>query len=671
MVRLNVFDLIVIISFFVVIILIAVYYSRKAGKDTKQFFLSGRNLPWYLAGTAMVATTFAADTPLAVTELVAKNGIAGNWLWWNLAIGGMLTVFFFSRLWRRSGIMTDLEFIELRYSGAEASVLRGFRAIYLGLFMNAIVLGWVHEAMEKIFRIILPQYDPFMLVTILALIIAVYALSSGLLGTIRTDSFQFVFAMTGCIILAVIVVRLPQVSGLKNLTAKLSPELLDFFPRVGAISVGKITGGALSLTLGAFIAYVGIQWWSSWYPGADPGGGGYVAQRMLSAKNEKHSLLATLWFNIAHYTIRPWPWIIVALAALVILPRAQNTAILEKENPELYKKVEQVYNNNSLYKGRENPYGNGDLSENEYPSENVDPLENEDLSKDESFMSLYEKYENTVDPGVMYPKLMARYLPPGLLGLLIAVFMAAYMSTIASQLNWGTSYVINDFYRRFLKKEQTERHYVIISRICIFILILFSLSISRYFLKSISGAWIFILNVSAGLGAVLILRWYWWRINAWSEIAAMIAPFIIYPLARNGINLDAEIFSHHLSLHLAGLEPPLTLYPVVIGTTLTWLLVTFLTKPVDRKVLMSFYRKVHPGGAGWKNISREIRDVRTTTNFGRQLVNWILSVTAIYACMYGIGKVLFSEYTHGFIALAIACLASIIIYINIKKDNSI
>jgi SSS family solute:Na+ symporter len=663
MVRLNVFDFIVIISFFVVIILIAAYYSRKAGKDTKQFFLSGRNLPWYLAGTAMVATTFAADTPLAVTELVAKNGIAGNWLWWNLAIGGMLTVFFFSRLWRRSGIMTDLEFIELRYSGAEASVLRGFRAIYLGLFMNAIVLGWVHEAMEKIFRIILPQYDPFMLVTVLALIIAIYALSSGLLGTIRTDSFQFVFAMTGCIILAVIVVRLPQVNGLKNLTAKLSPGLLDFFPRVGAISAGKITGGALSLTLGAFIAYVGIQWWSSWYPGADPGGGGYVAQRMLSAKNEKHSLLATLWFNIAHYTIRPWPWIIVALAALVILPRAQNTAILEKENPELFRKVEQVYKNNSLYKGGESPHSDRDLNENE------DLPKSEDLLKDESFMSLYEKYENTVDPGVMYPKLMARYLPPGLLGLLIAVFMAAYMSTIASQLNWGTSYVINDFYRRFLKKGQTERHYVIISRICIFILILFSLFISRYFLKSISGAWIFILNVSAGLGAVLILRWYWWRINAWSEIAAMIAPFIIYPLARNGINLEAEVFSHPLSLHIAGLEPPLTLYPVVIGTTLTWLLVTFLTKPVDKNVLVSFYRKVHPGGAGWKVISRDIRNVRATTNFGRQFVNWILSVLAIYSCMYGVGKIIFSEYIKGIIVLAVAFVASFVIYLNIRKEK--
>jgi SSS family solute:Na+ symporter len=663
MTRLNIFDYAVIIGFFIVIIIIVAYYSRKAGKDTKQFFLSGRNLPWYLAGTAMVATTFAADTPLAVTELVAKNGIAGNWLWWNLAIGGMLTVFFFSRLWRRSGIMTDLEFIEIRYSGAEASILRGFRAIYLGLFMNAIVMGWVHEAMEKIFRIILPQYDSFLLVTILALIIAVYALASGLLGTIRTDSFQFVFAMAGCIILAVVVVRLPEISGLKNLSAKISPELLDFFPKVGNISVAKLTGGALSLTIGAFIAYVGILWWSSWYPGADPGGGGYIAQRMLSAKNERHSLLATLWFNIAHYTIRPWPWIIVALAALVILPRAQNTDILEKQNPELFKKVEEVYNNKSLYRNKKA------LAKNEALTKDEVLTENEALAEDTVFMSFYEEYENTVDPGVMYPKLMARYLPAGLLGLLIAVFMAAYMSTIASQLNWGTSYLINDFYRRFVNKTDTETHYIIISKISILFLIMFSLLVSRYFLTSISGAWIFILNVSAGLGAVLILRWYWWRINAWSEISAMIAPFFIYPLALHGISLQTEIFSHHVSINITGLKPPLTLYPVVIGTTIVWLLVTFLTKPADKEVLGSFYRKVHPGGAGWRRIAREIKDIMPSTNFGRQFVNWICSVIVIYATMYGIGKILFSEYVNGIIALVAAFTLSFVVYLNIKKEK--
>jgi Na+/proline symporter len=647
MTRLNIIDLIVIVVFFIVIFIIAAYYSRKAGRDTRQFFLSGRNLPWYLAGTAMVATTFAADTPLAVTELVAKNGIAGNWIWWNLAIGGLLTVFFFARLWRRSGIMTDLEFIEMRYSGSEAAILRGFRAIYLGLFMNAIVLGWVHEAMEKIFRIILPGFDSFLLVTILAVIIAVYAVASGLLGTVRTDSFQFVFAMTGCIILAVIVAKLPQITSLKNLSAKLSPEILNFFPRIGSISTGQLTGGALALTTGAFLAYIGIQWWSSWYPGADPGGGGYIAQRMLSAKDEKHSLLATLWFNIAHYTIRPWPWIIVALAALVILPRAQNTDLLKKENPVLFEKVEEAYKNKEIYRS-----GN-------------------DLNSDQEFVDFYEKYENTVDPGVMYPKLMVTYLPAGLLGLLIAVFMAAYMSTIASQLNWGTSYLINDFYKRFINKSGNETQYVIVSRITIIILIIFSLLISRYFLTTISGAWIFILNISAGLGAVLILRWYWWRINAWSEISAMVAPVLMYPLSRNGININMVLFSHPLSISIKGLglEPPLTLFPIVLGTTLIWIIVTYITKPVDRKVLVSFFEKVYPGGIGWRKISREIRGTAPGTNFGRLFINWICGVGAIYATMYGIGKILFSEYLYGIIALVITCILSCVIYFNLSRKT--
>ncbi len=647
MTRLNIIDLIVIVIFFIVIFIIAAYYSLKAGKDTKQFFLSGRNLPWYLAGTAMVATTFAADTPLAVTELVAKNGIAGNWIWWNLAIGGLLTVFFFSRLWRRSGIMTDLEFIEIRYSGKEAAILRGFRALYLGLFMNAIVLGWVHEAMEKIFRIILPGLDSFLLVIILAIIISVYAVASGLLGTVRTDSFQFVFAMTGCIILAVIVVKLPQIASLKALSAKLSPEILNFFPKVSTISTRQLTGGALALTTGAFFAYIGIQWWSSWYPGADPGGGGYIAQRMLSAKDEKHSMLATLWFNIAHYTIRPWPWIIVALAALVVLPRAQNTDQLKKENPVLFEKVEEAYKNKEIYKTRN------------------------DLKYDKAFMDFYEKYENTVDPGVMYPKLMVAYLPAGLLGLLIAVFMAAYMSTIASQLNWGTSYLINDFYKRFIYKSGNETHYVIISRVTIIVLILFSLLISKYFLTTISGAWIFILNISAGLGAVLILRWYWWRINAWSEISAMIAPVILYPLSRDGISMKLEVFSQVISVNIKGmgLEPPLTLFPIVIGTTIIWIIVTYLTKPVDKNVLVSFFEKVYPGGIGWRKISGKIKGVKPVTGFGRLFINWFCAVGAIYAIMYGIGKILFSQFLYGIIALILACGLSFIIYFNLSKNK--
>ncbi len=623
--QLHLVDISVIIAFFIIIFGIAAYYSKRAGKNTGEFFLSGRNLPWYLAGTAMVATTFAADTPLAVTELVARNGIAGNWLWWNLAIGAMLTVFFFARLWRRAGIMTDVEFVELRYSGNAAAILRGFRALYLGLFMNAIVMGWVHKAMEKIFHVTVPGFDSFLLVIITAFIIAIYASASGLLGTARTDSFQFVFAMLGCIVLAIVVVKLPQVGGMIALREQLAPQVLDFFPRIGKLTVGGVTGGALALSAGAFIAHIGLQWWSSWYPGADPGGGGYVAQRMMSAKNEKHSLFATLWFTIAHYAIRPWPWIIVALAALVILPRAENTTVLQAENPALYDRVIQVY-------------------ENKVPLTIMD-------KQDQAFLDFYEKYENTVDPGVMYPKLMVRYLPVGLLGLLIAVFLAAYMSTIASQLNWGTSYLINDLYRRFIKPNASEKHYVLVSRLGIIVMIVFSLLITRYFLTTISGAWEFIINASAGMGAVLILRWFWWRINAWSEISAMIAPLIIYPIAT-------RVF---------GLTSPITLYPIVFGTTLVWLVVTFITKPVPDNVLQMFYRKVYPGGVGWKRIAQSLPEVKSDSGFGRLFLDWICGVILVYSFLFGIGKIILSHYMQGFLFCLAGVIAAAIIYFDLKK----
>ncbi len=627
--HLQTFDIVIIVVYFLIVFMIAAYYTRRAGKDTGEFFLSGRNLPWYIAGTAMVATTFAADTPLAVTELVAHNGIAGNWLWWNMAIGAMLTVFFFAKLWRRANIMTDVEFVELRYSGKAAAVLRGFRAIYLGLFMNAIVMGWVNKAMEKIFHVTIPGIDPFLLVVIAALIIAVYASASGLLGTARTDSFQFLFAMTGCIILAVIVVNLPQVGGVVALKDKLAPQVLDFLPKVGKISAEGITGGVLAIPVGAFFAYIGLQWWSSWYPGSDPGGGGYVAQRMMSAKDEKHSLFATLWFTIANYTVRPWPWILVALAALVLLPRAQSPEAIKAQYPVLYEKVVEAYNHQEL------------LSSN-------DPV-----YKSPEFMKVYDEYENTVDPGVMYPKLMLMYLPTGFLGMLIAVFLAAYMSTIASQLNWGTSYLINDFYRRFIKRSADEKHYVLISRIAMILLTIFSLIITDVFLTTVSGAWIFIINASAGIGAVLILRWYWWRINAWSEISAMIAPLIIYPVSVYGF----------------GMESPMTLYPTVIGTTLVWLIVTFITKPTDEKKLMSFYERTYPGGVGWKHIQSLLPETKQNNYFGRTLVNWIMGIILVYASLFGVGNIIFADFLTGIIILLIGAGAAAVIYFNLKVQG--
>jgi len=625
MTHLQLLDIIVIILFFIIIFSIAAYYSRQGSKNTNAFFLSGRNLPWYIAGTAMVATTFAADTPLAITELVAKNGIAGNWMWWNLIIGAVLTVFFFSRLWRRSGIVTDVEFIEFRYSGKTAAVLRGFRALYLGLLMNAIVMGWVNKAMEKIFRVIFPEYNAFLLVVILVIIIAIYAAASGLVGTSRTDSFQFVFAMIGCIVLAVIVIQLPEIGGMAELKAKLAPEVIDFFPQISRVSAKGVTGGVLALTMGAFIAHMGLQWWSSWYPGSDPGGGGFIAQRMMSAKNEKHSLYATLWFTVANFTLRPWPWILVALAALIILPREQSPDILLKENPALYEQVKIAHQSQSLY----------------------------ETTRDQEFLDFYERYENTVDPGVMYPKLMVRYLPVGLLGMLIAVFLAAYMSTIASLLNWGTSYLINDFYRRFLKKDANEKHYILASRMGMLLVVIFSLVLTRYVLTTISGAWEFILAASAGTGGVLILRWFWWRINAWSEIASMITPFIIFPIAKFGY----------------GMEFPITLYPIVAGTTIVWLLVTFLTEPVNHAHLLAFYKKVHPGGIGWRRIARELPDVKSDTGFGKMFLSWLFGVILVYSSLFGIGKLIFGEYLSAFLYLSLAAISIGVITFNLKKSE--
>lgn len=638
MLGLNLIDWGVIIVYFLLIFLIAIYYSKKAGKDTNSFFLSGRNLPWWVAGTAMVATTFAADTPLAVTELVAKNGVAGNWLWWNMAIGSMLTVFFYAKLWRRAEILTDVEFVELRYSGKPAAVLRGFRAIYLGFFMNAIVLSWVNKAMEKIFQVTIPGVDSFLLVTICMIIISAYASASGLLGTARIDSIQFVIAMLGCIFLAIVVIHIPQVGGLSGIKNKLADWVFEFTPVISSNeTINPMVGGALSISFGAFFAHLGLQWWSSWYPGADPGGGGYIAQRMMSAKDEKHSLLATLWFTIAHYTLRPWPWILVALGAMVLLPRLNSQQINDQNIIKEYSKAFSVYKEN-----RNNNVDFAKLINDPVLLEKVKKFEDKDF---------YESYENTVDPGIMYPKLMVKYLPAGLLGMMIAVFLAAYMSTISSQLNWGTSYLINDFYRRFISKNDDEKKYVFASRISIFILVISSLFITKYLLTTISGAWEFIINSSAGIGAVLILRWYWWRINAWSEISAMIAPLIIYPIAHYGF----------------GIESPLTLYPTILGTTIVWVIVTIFTKPADEKILINFYKKIHVGGPGWKNIQSKCDNIKQDSGYGKLFANWILGVVLIYSALFATGKFIFGEYLSGFYALIISLISIFILYTNMRK----
>ncbi|MBN2524600.1 MAG: Na+:solute symporter [Bacteroidales bacterium] len=589
-------DLIIIISYLIISIGIGIYMSKKAGKSTSDFFLSGRKLPWYIAGTSMVATTFAADTPLAVTELVAQNGIAGNWLWWNMLFGGMLTVFFFARLWRRSNILTDAEFVSIRYSGKEAHFLRGFKAIYIGIGMNAVVMAWVNLAMVKIIHVMFPDLTLFgmhevkflgitfsshlLVVGSMMIFVALYSALSGLWGVSLTDTFQFIMAMGGSIALAIFAVN--HIGGIASLKSYLSETrwVFDFFPDIGKSEslVGNSTG-LLKMSITGFVAYLGVQWWASWYPGAEPGGGGYIAQRMMSAKDEKHSLLATLWFQIAHYALRPWPWIIVALVALVLYP-------------------------------------------------------------------------NVPDKGETYVMVIRDLLPSGLLGLLLAAFLAAYMSTIASQTVWGTSYIINDFIRPFIQSGAKEKYYVRISRIVTVLLIIFSFLVTSQ-IERISDAWKFILACSGGIGLVLILRWFWWRINAWSEISAMIAPFVVYPILY---------FKYHLNYETS-------LLIIVAWSTIVWIVVTLLTPPSSEKKLIEFYKRIHPGGKGWKSISNKMPEVKGDTGYKTLFINYIFGCFLILFSLFGFGKIIFKEYTTGFIFLTIALVSGIVIYRNISKTG--
>lgn len=574
-------DWLIVGLYFVLSAGVGIYYTRRAGANIQEFFLSGRNLPWWLAGTSMVATTFAADTPLAVTELVAKNGIAGNWFWWNFVFGGMLTVFFFARLWRRAGIMTDVEFVELRYSGKPAAFLRGFRSIYLGIFMNCIIMGWVNLAMAAILEGMfgIPRGEVIIYVALALIITALYSAMSGMWGVAVTDAFQFVLAMAGTTILALVVLDLPQIGGISGLTEKLPEWTLRFTPVIGETAGLGSAGGALALTFAAFLAFVGIQWWAAWYPGSEPGGGGYIAQRMMSAKDEKHSLFATLWFTIAHYCVRPWPWIIVGLATLVLYP---------------------------------------------------------DLSP--------------ADKKLGYVYAMRDYLPSGLKGMLVASFFAAYMSTIATQLNWGSSYVINDFYKRFVNRTADEKHLVLVSRISTIVIMVVSLIITGM-LDTISGAWAFIIEAGAGLGLVLIVRWFWWRVNAWSELAAMLTPLLVYAYLSTSTSVAF----------------PETLFYIVGITTIVWLAVTFLTKPTEEETLKVFYRRVHPGGWGWKPIAQLLPDVKGDSGYGGLLLNWVSGVVLVYSMLFGVGKIILGQTLDGVIFVVVGLVAAGAIYWDLSR----
>lgn len=570
--HLSTLDWTIVIGLMALFIFIGIRFRGKAEGGLAGFFLGGRNLPWYIAGVSMVATTFAADTPLWVTEKIAQHGISGNWLWWNMVIGGMLTTFFFARLWRRANIITELEFLELRYSGPVASWLRGIKSIYLGLFMNVVIIGWVNAAMISIFEVFfeISAEQAFWLCMAAMLIVAFYSSIAGLLGIAITDFVQFIIAMTGSLILAYVVLDLPEIGGVAGLKSQLPAWRLDFFPALEGWS--DVAAGTFSLSAGAFFSYVVLQWWASWYPGNEPGGGGYISQRMMSAKDEKHAVYSSLFFQIAHYCLRPWPWIIVGLAALILYP---------------------------------------------------------DLPIEES------------KKGFVFA--MRDHLPSGLKGLLFVGFISAYMSTISTQLNWGSSYLTNDLYKRFIKPDQSDKHYVLAGRI-ITLLIMAVAVFSTSQINMIDQAAQFLIASGAGLGFVLILRWYWWRINAWTELSATLAPLLGLAIA-NYVLVDfmPQTFFDNNGAFIF----------TVIFTTLVWLIVCFSTPATDKGVLQSFYDRIQPGG-WWGEFAKEKNQ---DVNFPAMFTAWLSGVALVYSALFFIGDFLFANYRQAsfwFVAMLIS-----------------
>jgi solute:Na+ symporter, SSS family len=569
-------DWAIVVGYFALSTVIGFIFTKRGGESLEEYFLSGRQVPWWLAGAAMVATTFAADTPLVVTGLVAAKGVAGNWLWWNMVMSGMLTVFFFARLWRRARVMTDVEFAEIRYSGRPAAFLRGFRALYLGVAINLIIMGWVTRAMIKILTISL-GISPFVAVGICFVITVAYAVAAGLWAVLWTDLIQFVIKMSAVIVLAIYSVK--AVGGMDALIAGVTKH---FGSEAAALSVlpVRVTPNGLEayawMPLLALSVFLSMQWWAAYYPGAEPGGGGYVAQRIFSAKTERDGVLATLFFQVAHYALRPWPWIVTGLATVILYPTLQD------------KEAGYVH----------------------------------------AFVDL---------------------LPTPWRGFMLAGFAAAYMSTIGTHLNWGASYLVNDFYKRFIRKDATEKHYVNVGRSATIFLFLASVGVTSQ-LTSVEKAWEFLLAMGAGTGLVLILRWYWWRINAWSEISAMVVSF-----------LGSLVFMRIIPPRFPAGDPNATAWVMistVAVTTVAWVATTFLTSPEPAATLDAFYRRVRPGGPGWRAVSERLGYGRESIPGGALAwTNWIAGIIAVYATLFGLGKLVFGQLGAGLALLAVAAAA--------------
>ena len=559
----------IVAAYFVFAIGIGVVFARRAGKGTEEFFLAGRSLPWWLLGTSMVATTFSTDTPNLVTELVRTNGVAGNWVWWAFLLTGMLTVFVFAPLWRRSGLLTDLEFYEIRYSGRPAAFLRGFRAIYLGVLFNAIIIASVTLAAAKIGGALF-GVSKVVSVGACAFIAVFYAVVAGFWGVVATDLFQFCLSLIGSILAAIWALSQPEVGGLSGLTSRLSEKL---------VMVPSPSNG--DLFVGLLVVPLALQWWSVWYPGSEPGGGGFVAQRMLAARNERHALLGTLWFNIAHYGLRPWPWILVGLSSVVLYP---------------------------------------DLGAIEAALPGVDP--------------------SLVGHDLAYP-LMLRFLPAGVLGLMVASLVGAYMSTVDTHLNWGASYLVHDVYRRFLRTDADEHHYVRVAR-WITVALMSVAALLTMVLDTAKDTFDLILQIGAGTGLLFIVRWLWWRVNAWSEIVAMATSFavaVVLALARRS-GVDA---GPHVSLLIG-----------VTVTTSCWVAATFLTHPTREETLVEFCKKVSPPHRGWASVYERIST--RPKSIGAALIAWPVASVMIYAVMLGSGAFLFGNIAGGVLGIVVVAI---------------
>ena len=567
--KLATLDWALIIIFFIVFLVIGIMVSKKAGKNTQEFFLSGRNMPWWLLGISMVATTFAADTPGLVTELVRQNGVSGNWVWWAFLLTGMLTVFFYAKLWRRSGINTDLEFYELRYKGKAAGFLRGFRAIYLGVVFNIITMAGVCLAGAKIANILLGiSQEQTLLIS--SIIVVIYSSLGGLKGVLITDMIQFIIAMVGSIWATIYILDIPEIGGLQNLLLHENVVgKLDIFP--------DFENTEMLITL--FIIPFAVQWWSTWYPGAEPGGGGYIAQRMLAAKDEKNAMWATLFFNFAHYALRPWPWILVGLASLVLFPTLESIAVaFPGLNPEMQ----------------------GD--------------------------------------DVAYAAMMT-YLPAGLIGIVMTSLIAAFMSTISTQLNWGSSYIVNDFYGRFINQKATEKQKVLVGRVSTVVLMICA-ALFSFYLKSAKDVFDLLLQIGAGTGLLFIIRWFWKRVNPYSEIAAMIISFIIAAFFFINKKLDIPLFE------IAGY------WQLIIGvvvTTLGWIIVTLFTKPTDANTLASFEQLIFGKKSKFHNIQYKI-------------VGFLLGVIGTYSFLFATGYFIYSKTTIAIIlsVISVGCAGILI-----------